>query len=73
MAQRMAANDDYKKMLIRIPPDIYQQLVERTRVEDRSINGVLMQLVRKGLAADRETTPAASARHLIRGEVIAGE
>lgn len=77
MAQNMPANDAYKKLLIRIPPEVYAELTARSRTEDRSLNGVIIQLVRKGLAADRQqeppalSQPAPGRRHLIRAEVLA--
>ena len=36
----------YKKMLVRIPPDILEALEEETTSSDRSVNGELVHVLR---------------------------
>jgi hypothetical protein len=46
MATRMAT-DDYKKLLIRIPPALHRYLEALSHEEDRSVNGTLVHIVRQ--------------------------
>ena len=54
MAQTRMKNDAYKKVLIRIPPDILAVLEAASHGEDRSINGQLVHVFRQW--ADQQQT-----------------
>ena len=54
MAQTRMKNDAYKKILIRIPPDILAALEAAWHGEDRSINGQLVHVLRQW--ADQQQT-----------------
>ena len=54
MAQTRMKNDAYKKILIRIPPDILAALEAASHGEDRSINGQLVHVLRQW--ADQQQT-----------------
>lgn len=47
MAQTRMKNGEYKKILIRIPPDILAALEEASTREDRSVNGELVHVLRE--------------------------
>ena len=47
MAQTRMKNDTYKKILIRIPPDILAALEKASHGEDRSTNGQLVHVLRQ--------------------------
>lgn len=55
MAQTRMKNGDYKKILIRIPPDILEALEEETTSSDRSINGELVHVLREWVDQRRQT------------------
>lgn len=57
MAQTRMKNDAYKKILIRIPPDILAALEAASHGEDRSINGQLVHVLRQW--ADQQEPPPA--------------
>jgi hypothetical protein len=57
MAQTRMKNGDYKKILIRIPPDILEALEEETTSSDRSVNGELVHVLRAWADQRRQTTP----------------
>ena len=44
---RMAPNPDYKKVLIRLPPDLLDALKKRSEGQDRSINGEIVHILRE--------------------------
>jgi hypothetical protein len=54
-AQRLQKGEPYKKILIRIPPDILAALEAASHGEDRSINGQLVHVLRQW-ADQQETT-----------------
>lgn len=54
MAQTRMKNGDYKKILIRIPPDILEALEEETTSSDRSVNGELVHVLRAWADQRRE-------------------
>lgn len=55
MAQTRMKNGDYKKILIRIPPDILEALEEETTSSDRSVNGELVHVLRAWVDQRRQT------------------
>jgi hypothetical protein len=40
------------RMLLRLPPDLHAVLVERARLNERSLHGQIVYLLRRALAAD---------------------
>ena len=67
MAQTRMKNGEYKKILIRIPPDILAALEEASTREDRSINGELVHVLREWAdqrQAKRETRVYLPAAHV---------
>jgi hypothetical protein len=56
MAQTRMKNGDYKKILIRIPPDILAALEEETTSSDRSVNGELVHVLREWVDQRRQTS-----------------
>jgi hypothetical protein len=57
MAQTRMKNGEYKKILIRIPPDILEALEEETTSSDRSVNGELVHVLREWVDHRRQTSP----------------
>jgi hypothetical protein len=49
-------NDAYKKILIRIPPDIVAALEKASHGEDRSINGQLVHVLRQWVDQQQTTS-----------------
>jgi hypothetical protein len=49
-------NDAYKKILIRIPPDILAALEKASHGEDRSINGQLVHVLRQWVDQQQTTS-----------------
>jgi len=47
MAQTRMKNGPYKKILVRIPPDILEALEDETTSSDRSVNGELVHVLRE--------------------------
>lgn len=69
MAQTRMKNGVYKKILIRIPPDILAALEEASTHDDRSINGELVHVLREwadqrqGTRERRVYIPASATKH----------
>ncbi len=46
--------DNEKKITIRIPADLHQELVEASEQDNRSLNGEIITLLKEALAARKQ-------------------